>query len=191
MDASLQKQNPTTLKRLIGKRQIAAKIQEVAQELERFYFDKHLVLLMVLKGSICLVADLIRRLKIPCDIEMVQCASYGARGVSRGELTIHGLERASLQDRDVLIVDDIFDSGQTLHTLMEAVQKKGACSVKSLVLLDKKVKRSLTLVPDYVLFHIEDAFVVGYGLDYHGEYRNLPFIGALDPELIEEEREKK
>ena len=164
------------LKPLIGQKQIADKIQQIALEIDREYGNKDLVILMVLKGALCLVADLIRAIKVPCDIEVVQCASYGEKGISRGSLQIIGLDRLNLHDRDVLIVDDIFDSGNTLASLTSALQKKNVRSLKSLVLLCKDVQRDTSLHPDHVLFHIENHFVVGFGLDYKERYRGLPGI---------------
>lgn len=164
------------LKPLIGQKQIADKIRQIALEIDCEYCNKDLVILMVLKGALCLVADLIRAIKVPCDIEVVQCASYGEKGISRGSLQIIGLEQLNLYDRDVLIVDDIFDSGNTLASLTSALQKKNVRSLKSLVLLCKDVKRDTSLHPDHVLFHIENYFVVGFGLDYKERYRGLPGI---------------
>jgi hypoxanthine phosphoribosyltransferase len=167
----LQKQS--TVKLLIGKQRIAAKIKVVAREIDREYTQKDLVILMVLKGAVCFAADLLRAIRVPCDIEAVQCASYGARGTLRGDLNIFGLERINLTGRDVLIVDDIFDSGHTLTSLIHAVQEQRPSSIKSLVLLYKKVTHVTLMRPDYVLFEIEDHFVVGYGLDYKERYRGL------------------
>ena len=170
------------LKPLIGQKQIADKIQEIALEIDREYAGKDLVILMVLKGAVCLVADLIRAIKVPCDIEVVQCASYGEKGSKRGSLQIMGLDRLNLQDRDVLIVDDIFDSGNTMASLADALLKKKVHSIKSLVLLCKDVERSISLRPDHVLFHIENHFVVGFGLDYKERYRGLPGIYIYEEE---------
>jgi hypoxanthine phosphoribosyltransferase len=164
------------LKQLIAQKQIASKISEAAREIDREYSSKDLVILMVLKGSICLVADLIRAIEVPCDIEVVQCKSYGSGGTHRGSLQIIGLESLELQGRDVLIVDDIFDSGHTLDSLTEAIQKKKPRSLKSLVLLCKNVKRKVAIRPDFVLFDIENHFVVGFGLDYKERYRGLPGV---------------
>src|SRR5579862_9609396 len=112
------------LKSLIDKEQIASKIEEVAKLLDREYAEKNLVIIMVLKGAICIVADLIRSMTIPCDIEVVQCKSYGAQGAVRGKLQILGLEDLEIFERDILIVDDIFDSGQTLTSLYLALEEK-------------------------------------------------------------------
>ncbi len=168
------------LKPLIDKKQIASKILHVAHEIDREYADKDLVILMVLKGSLCLVADLIRSISIPCDIEVVQAQSYGEGGAQRGSLQIFGLERLHVKNRDVLIVDDIFDSGQTMTALIHALKEKEPLSLKTLVLLSKNVPRSNPMRPDYVLFDIENEFVVGYGLDYKERYRNLSGIFVLE-----------
>ena len=168
------------LKPLIGKKQIASKILQTAREIDREYANKDLVIVMVLKGSICLVADLIRMISIPCDIEVVQAQSYGEGGKERGSLQIFGLDRLHLKNRDVLIVDDIFDSGQTLSTLIHALQEKEPRSLKTFVLLSKDVPKVTPLCPDYVLFDIENEFVVGYGLDYKEHYRNLSGIFILE-----------
>jgi hypoxanthine phosphoribosyltransferase len=165
---------------LIDQKQIAAKIELIAREIDREYQGKDLLILTVLKGSICLVADLIRAIRIPCGIEVVQCQSYGKRGTKRGPLTILGLDRIDFLNRDVLVVDDIFDSGQTLSSLVETLKKKKPRSLRSLVLLKKNTERSVTYSPDYALFEVDDLFVVGFGLDYQEHYRNLPGIFILE-----------
>ena len=170
----MQKRN--TQKLLIGKLRIAAKIKQISHKLNREYADKDLVIVMVLKGSLLLVADLIRALRIPYDLEVVQCASYGARGTTRGDLQVIGLERLDIKGRDLLIVDDIFDSGHTLSSLIHALQEKEPRSIKSLVLLQKKVAHVTPLRPDYVLFEIDNHFVIGYGLDYKERFRGLSGI---------------
>jgi len=164
------------LKPLIEPKQIADKIQKIAHEINRDYAGKDLVILMVLKGSICLAADLIRALEVPFELDFAQCASYGTRGINKGDLQIFGLERLNFERRDVLVVDDIFDSGETMAFLIEALKKKNPHSLKSLVLLSKNVKRNISYRPDYVLFDIENHFVVGFGLDYKERYRGLPGI---------------
>lgn len=168
------------LRLLISPEEISKKIREIAALLEKAYVGKDLVIVMVLKGAICLTADLIRELDLAFDIAHVQCSSYGAKGTQRGELTVMGLERLTLEGRDVLIVDDIFDSGNTLATLTKAIQEKKAKSVKSLVLLHKNVPHITDLRPDYTLFDIEDLFVVGYGLDYKERYRGLTGVYVLE-----------
>ena len=165
---------------MISREEISMKIDEAARQIDRDYAGRDLTILMVLKGSIFVVSDLMRALSIPCTLEVVQCKSYGERGMNRGELQVIGLESAHLENRDVLIVDDIFDSGHTVSTLIESVKAKGVHSVKSLVLLYKKDAPHVTsLRPDYRLFDIDNRFVVGYGIDYKEYYRNLPDIFSL------------
>lgn len=158
---------------LITQEQIAERLKTAAADIRRDYKGKDLVIVMVLKGSLCLAADLIRELDLPLDIQVVQCSSYGARGTKRGELTIHGLDRLHIHNRDVLIVDDIFDSGHTMTSLIQAFQEQKPHSIKSLVLLSKNVPHVTDYRPEYVLFDIENLFVVGYGLDFKERYRGL------------------
>lgn len=169
----LGEQVDPNLSPLIEEQRISSKVKEYAAKINAEYKDKDLVIVMVMKGALCLVADLIRELDIPLDVEYVQCSSYGQRGSQRGELQVIGLDRLNIHNRDVLIVDDIFDSGHTLSTLMEALKVKQPRSVKSLVLLTKNVPHVTNYRPDYTLFSIENLFVVGYGLDYKERYRGL------------------
>ena len=169
------------LKPMISQQEIALKIEETAHQIDRDYSGEDLTILMVLKGSVFVVSDLMRAISIPCTLEVVQCESYGERGRERGELRVIGLESLHLQDRNVLIVDDIFDSGHTMSTLIAAVTAMEPRSVKSLVLLYKKDAPHMTSVrPDYSLFDIENRFVVGFGLDFKEYYRNLPGIFILE-----------
>lgn len=158
---------------LIEEQRIASKVHEAAQQIKADYRGKDLVIVMVMKGALCLVADLIRELDLPLDVEYVQCSSYGGRGTQRGELQVFGLDRLNIHNRDVLIVDDIFDSGHTMATLMEKLGEKNPRTLKSLVLLAKNVPHVTQYRPDYILFPIENLFVVGYGLDYKERYRGL------------------
>lgn len=172
--------DPNHLVPLIAQDQIAQKIREVSQKIQTEYKNKDLVIVMVMKGALCLVADLIRELNLPLDVEYVQCSSYGSRGTERGELQVIGLDRLSIHNRDVLIVDDIFDSGHTMATLIDALKEKNPRSLKSLVLLSKNTHHVTEYRPDYVLFDIENLFVVGYGLDYKERYRGLSGVYVLE-----------
>lgn len=166
---------------LITKEEIGAKIHEVATSINRDFAGKDLVIVMVLKGAICLVADLIRELDIPLDVEAVQCSSYGANGTKRGELQVIGADQIHVCNRDVLIVDDIFDSGNTMTTLIHTFKKQNPRSIQSCVLLYKHgVSKVSDYRPEYVLFDIEDLFVVGYGLDFKEKYRGLPDVSVLE-----------
>jgi hypoxanthine phosphoribosyltransferase len=161
-------------------------MKEIAVQLHADYSDQEITIVMIMKGAICLVADLIRLLHLPCSIEIIQCSSYGQKGAERGHLTLLGLEKLHLKDKNVLVIDDIFDSGVTLSTVVDHLQEKNPKSLKSLVLLSKNVPRKTAYVPDYVLFDIEDRFVVGFGLDYKEHYRGLPGVYALVLENLSE-----
>lgn len=168
------------LKPLISKDEIAQKIKQLSAQIEIDYKGKDLVILMVLKGAICFVADLIRQIDLPIDLQTVQCSSYGARGSTRGELTVHGIERLQIHNRDCLVVDDIFDSGHTMTVLLKELEKQKPRTLQSCVLLYKnKVQKVTDYRPNYILFPIQNEFVVGYGLDYKEQYRGLPDINIL------------
>lgn len=161
---------------LISRDQIAQKIAEAAKVIDSDYSGEELVIVMVMKGALCLTADLIRKLKTPTIVEHVVARSYGQRGTSKGELTVEGLADLNLSSKHVLIVDDIYDSGNTLTHIVSKTKEKKPKTLKSLVLLSKNVKRDVAYTPDYILFPIENQFVIGYGLDYKELYRGLPDI---------------
>jgi hypoxanthine phosphoribosyltransferase len=168
----------TQLDLLISREEIQNKIAKVATQLELDYMHEEIVIVMIMKGALCLVADLIRAISVPCVIESIQASSYGMRGTVRGDLQIRGLENLDLASKNVLLVDDIFDSGHTLFQVHLALKQKHPKSLKSLVLLSKNAS-SLNYQPNYTLFSIEDRFVVGYGLDYKEYYRGLPGVYTL------------
>ncbi|MGB7128373.1 MAG: hypoxanthine phosphoribosyltransferase [Candidatus Rhabdochlamydia sp.] len=160
---------------LISMDEIQDKIAKVVVQLETDYKGQEIVIVMIMKGAICLVADLIRAISLPCVVESIQASSYGAHGKTRGNLQIKGIESLDLFSKNVLLVDDIFDSGNTLFQVHQALAEKKPKSLKSLVLLSKNVS-DLECQPDYILFSIENRFVVGYGLDYKEYYRGLKGI---------------
>lgn len=164
---------------LISYDQITRKIAEIAREIDAEYMGEDLTIVMVMKGALCLTADLIRHLNTPTTLEYIKASSYGHRGKDRGDLEVFGLEDLNLELKNVLIVDDIFDSGQTLSQIVVKLREKGPKSLKTLVLLSKKVERETKYVPDHVLFDIDDLFVIGFGLDYKEHYRGLPGIYAI------------
>jgi hypoxanthine phosphoribosyltransferase len=168
------------LEPLITESAIEGKIKEIANVLNEDYKGKNLVIIANLKGAVCLAADLIRELEVPFSLEFIRCSSYGMRGEARGELTISGLDKLDLEGKEVLIVDDIFDSGNTMTSVVKKVQEKNPAKVKSLVLLEKNTSRRIVnYQPDYVLFKIDDYFVVGYGLDYKEYFRGLKGVYNL------------
>lgn len=164
---------------LISQEEITQKLQQTAQALEAEYQGEELTIVMVMKGAVCVAVDLMRELNLSTDLEYIKASSYGQKGEQRGELTITGLERLNLKDKNVLVVDDIFDSGLTMERIVAKLAEKQPKSLKSLVLLMKNVSHATTYRPDYVLFDIEDRFVIGYGLDFKEKYRNLKGVYAF------------
>lgn len=164
---------------LIGQEEIRQKVAQIGKQIDQDYAGEELTMIMVMKGSICLVADLIRQIHIPCAIEFVKASSYGHRGTQKGELSLTGLEEVDVQNKHILVVDDIFDSGVTLSQIISFLKHKNPKSLKSLVLLNKKLEREVDYRPDYVLFEIDNHFVVGYGLDYKEHYRGLDGVYRL------------
>jgi len=164
---------------LISEDEIKSKIAETARVINTEYKGQELVVVMVMKGALCITADLIRELEVPCEIEAVTASSYGQRGTSRGELKISGVDELNLAGKNVLLVDDIFDSGETVWQIVKRLKEKNPKSIKTFVLLVKNVERTLDYEPDYALFHIENRFVVGYGLDYKEYYRGLRGVYAF------------
>jgi hypoxanthine phosphoribosyltransferase len=169
---------------LIGEAALDARVGELAREIEHTYADapEGLTLVTVLAGSMIFAADLMRHLPFQTRIGLVAVSSYaGGTTISRGPAVQASL-LPELAGRDVLIVDDILDTGATLRLVQDDVRRMGPRSLRTVVLLRKVVKASADVVADFVGFEIEDAFVVGYGLDYNGWYRNLPYIAVLRPE---------
>lgn len=161
---------------LISKDQIQHRVKEIAQQINQEYQGKEIILIGVLKGAMYIAPDLLSEITVPCSIEFVQASSYGQNGTTAGALTLRGLEHLSLKGKHVIIVDDIFDTGTTMTKIKEQLLLQEPASLKTLALLLKNRPRSISTVPDYVLFPIEDEFVIGYGLDYKELYRGLPGI---------------
>ena len=147
---------------------------------------KRLILLCILKGSIVFMGDLMKKIKLPVEIDCMKVSSYGRGSATSGTVNIHlDLVRPDLPDCDVLIIEDIIDSGITLSYLVKYLVGKGANSVKTCTLLDKPSRRKVDYTPDYCGVEIPDEFVVGYGLDYDERYRALPYVGILKPEIYQ------
>lgn len=160
--------------------EVKERISQIAAKLEADYNREEIVIVMIMKGSLCLVVDLIRAISFPCTIEYMQASSYGIKGEHRGALQIKGIEALNLESKNVLLVDDIFDSGNTLSLAYLALAQKKPKSLKSLVLVSRNIPRSVDYQPDYVLFDIEeDGFIVGCGFDYKEYYRGLRDIYLL------------
>jgi len=173
------------MKTLLTEEQLHVGICKLADQIESQYRGRPLTIVGVLIGSVVLLADLIRMLKIPLRVEMVQARSYRGNNTRPGPLVINvDLLSTSVQGRDVLLVDDIFDTGHTLWELVPQIDELGPTSVHTAVLLSKQGRCEVEMKPDYVAFEIPDEFVVGYGLDYCDQYRNLPYIAILEPHEI-------
>jgi len=164
---------------LLSEEAIAKNIKELAAELNTTFSGKEITIVCVLKGAICLTADLMRQLEFPTELECIQAKSYGMRGTTPGDLTIQGLETLNLQNKNILLIDDIFDTGQTLNGIVKAIQLQNPKSITTLVLLKKKDSSKNSMKPNYVCFDIENHFVIGYGLDYKQKYRGLKGIYIL------------
>jgi len=168
------------VKRLIDEADIRAQVRTLGQQIENEYRGKPLTVLGVLTGSIVLVSDLMRCINLPLRVGLIQASSYRGAVTSPGELSVNADLLPDIQGRDVLLVDDIFDTGRTLTALREAIALRGPNSIRSAVLLVKDGRSVVDREPDYFCFRIPDVFVVGYGLDYNDENRHLPYIAALD-----------
>ena len=171
---------------LITEDQIGETVRRLAADISRDYENKNLVLLGILKGSVVFMGDLMKRLTIPVQIDFMKVSSYGGGTVSKGSVDIIlDIRRKDLGKCDILIVEDIIDSGKTLSYLVRYLSDKGAKSVSTCTMLDKPSRREVDFTPDYCGIKIPDEFVVGYGLDYDEKYRALPFVAVLDRKIYE------
>jgi len=171
------------LKTLISEEELRAKVTELGSRISADYADKNLMMVSVLKGSVVFMADLMRAVTIPCEIDFMCVSSYGSSVQTSGNVKIIKDLDIDLKGRDLLLVEDILDSGVTLSSLKALLEQRGAKSIRICTLLDKPERRKANILPDYVGFSVPDNFVVGYGLDYDEKYRNLPYVGILKPEV--------
>ena len=175
--------NNDIAKVLISEEQLQAKVAELGAQISRDYEGKDLLLVSILKGSVVFMADLMRAITEPCSIDFMVVSSYGgANTTSTGLVKIVKDLDQDLSGKDVLIVEDIIDSGRTLSYLIEILKGRNPNSIRLCTLLDKPERRVKDVKVDYCCFNIPDEFVVGYGLDYAQKYRNLPFIGVVELE---------
>lgn len=170
------------MKQLLSEEAIRGGIGRLAGELAQHYTGRPLTVIGVLTGSMVLVADLIRRLDLPLRVGVIQVRSYRGGATTPGPLEINDSMLPDIKGRDVLLVDDIFDTGRTLAALVEQMQHLGPRSLRSAVLLRKLGRQQVAIQPDHVAFDIPNVFVVGYGLDYRDAYRHLPYVAALEPD---------
>lgn len=173
------------MKQLIGKDEIQKGVSRLAGEISEYYGDQPLTMIGVMTGSIVLLADVIRQLDLPLRVGVIQARSYRGPATRPGQLEINDSMLPDIQGRDVLLLDDIFDTGHTLENLVSRIDVLGPRSLRSAVLLRKRDRCEVGFQPDHVVFDIPDEFVVGYGLDYEDHYRNLRYIAVLEEHDLE------
>lgn len=169
---------------LLSESELHQGVARLADEIELSYGNRPLTVIAIMTGSLVLFADLIRRLSMPQRVGVIRASSYRG-GTTSGELKVDADMMIDVKNRDVLLVDDIFDTGRTLDKISQTMQEFGASSVRTAVLLHKRRDHLVNMRPDFVAFEIPDEFVVGYGLDYLDMYRNLPYLAVLEPAEIE------
>ena len=170
---------------LLSETQIAERIKELAVDLDAFYEGKNPIAVCILKGSVVFFADLIRAMSTPVTVEFMKVSSYGFGTTSSGKLSVSLDLLSNIEGKDILIVEDIIDSGNTMYALKAMLQTRNPASVRIVTLLDKPSRRVSDISPDYTCFEIEDEFVIGYGLDYAEKYRDLPYVGILKRSVYE------
>jgi hypoxanthine phosphoribosyltransferase len=170
---------PPAVEILIAEAQIQERIRQLGRQIEADYQGKPLTIVAVLTGSLILLADLIRQIQLPLRVALLQASSYKGATTTAGALVLNEAFAPDVVGRDVLLLDDILDTGHTLGTLVARMHDRGARSVRTAVLLRKLGRQQVRLEPDYCGFTIPDAFVVGYGLDYNDDYRHLPYVAVL------------
>ena len=168
---------------LVSEESIKARVAELGHEIDAAYEGKELLLITLLNGAIVFTADLIRNIRLPLRLDTLRVRSYGAGTISSGTPEVTGDLRLPVEGSDVLLVDDILDTGNTLSLVVDELSKRQPASLRSCVLLDKKERRETAFAADWVRFEIPDHFVVGYGLDYAERYRHFPYVGILKPEV--------
>ena len=175
--------NDDILRVLYSEEELEAKCAELGAQISKDYEGKNLLLVSVLKGAVVFMTDLMRHITVPCSIDFMVVSSYGSGVKTSGVVKIVKDLDADLAVKDLLIVEDILDTGMTLHYLKQLLQDRNPNSIRIATLLDKPERRRAAVRADYVGYQVPDEFVVGYGLDYDEKYRNLPYVGILKPEV--------
>ncbi len=170
---------------MLTESELRGRVKEVAEQVDKVYHGKRPLVVGILKGSIIFYSDFIRHLSMPVELDFMAVSSYGTGAVSSGKLKIKKDLDRDVKGRDVIVVEDIIDSGFTLANLKALLYERGVNSVCIVTLLNKAERREYDIAPDYNCFDIENEFVVGYGLDYNEQYRNLPYIGILKRSVYE------
>lgn len=168
---------------LFSEEQLSSRVNEIARQITQDYQGKEIVLISVLRGSFVFMADLCRRIDLPCTVDFMAVSSYGSGTSSTGQVQITKDLSSDIAGKHIIVVEDILDSGNTLYFLKDYMLAKGANSITIVTLLDKPSRREKPIYPDLAGFEVPDEFVVGFGLDYCQQYRNMPYIGVLKPEV--------
>ena len=168
---------------LLSEAELSAKVAEMGAQISKDYQGKNLLLVTVLKGAVVFLTDLMRAIDLPAEIDFMVVSSYGSGVKSSGVVKIVKDLDTEIAGRDILIVEDILDTGITLEYLTQLLRDRNPASIKIATLLDKPARRKANIQADYIGFSVPDEFVIGYGLDYDEKYRNLPYIGILKPEV--------
>ncbi len=168
---------------MISEEKIAEIVSDLGAKISEDYKDKNLLMVSVLKGSVIFMSDLMRKITIPCRIDFMAVSSYNGGTKSSGEVKIIKDLDKPIEGYDLLVVEDVLDSGLTLDYILKLLKSRNPKSIKICTLLDKPQRRKVNITADYSGFEIPDEFIVGYGLDYDEKYRNLPFIGCLKSEI--------
>ncbi len=168
---------------LFSEEQLAQRVAEIAARIDKDYAGKEPLLVSVLRGSFVFMADLVRQITIPCTVDFMAVSSYGSGTTSSGQVKIVKDLSENIEGKDVIVVEDILDSGNTLSYLLRLLEARHPASIRLCTLLDKPERRTKPVAVQYSGFTIPDEFVVGYGLDYDERYRNLPYIGVLKPQV--------
>ncbi len=180
-----QKMNDDIKKILIGEEELKAIVGKLGEQITEDYKGKNLLLIGVLKGSVIFMADLMRAIDLPCNIDFMAVSSYGNGTESTGRVKINKDLDSDIQGKDIIIIEDILDSGKTLYYLRDILSARKPASIKICTLFDKPERREADIKADYVGSLVPNEFIVGYGLDYSEYYRNLPFIGVLKESVYE------
>lgn len=171
---------------LYTEEQLRSRVQEVGAQITADYAGRQPLLISVLRGSYIFMADLTRAIDLDVTVDFMAVSSYGAGTASSGQVEIKKDLSDSIEGKDLIIVEDILDSGNTLYYLMDVLRARKPASIRICALMDKPERRTKPITADYVGFTIPDAFIVGYGLDYAEKYRNLPYVGVLNPSVYGE-----
>ncbi len=179
--------NSSIEKILFSEDEIREKVKQIGKKISEDYKDKDLVLVGILKGSVVFLSDLMRTIDINCKIAFLTAKSYGNSTMSSGKVELEDTLKTSLGEeitgKDIILVEDILDTAATLYAVREKIKELNPASIKICAFIERNIKRNVDLTPDYKCFDIQDGFIVGYGLDYAQNYRNLPYVGILKREI--------